>query len=117
MVDSYSADPLDRYFVVGHAAVRNDKSIQEALAEICHSDASWLCGDIASRSFCVVRPSLVELELKADGEIYNGKNTNRNAASRNAIIAYSGTSQYRQQGSPAYRYLRCWIVDTPDNGS
>ena len=64
MVDSYSADPLDRYFVVGHAAVRNDKPVQEALAEICHSDASWFCGDIASRSFCVVRSSLVRLALR-----------------------------------------------------
>jgi len=36
---------------------------------------------------------------------------------RYAIIAYSGISQYRQQGSPAYIYLKYWIVDTPDNGS
>lgn len=36
---------------------------------------------------------------------------------RYAIIAYSGISQYRQQGSPAYIYLRYWIVDTSDNGS
>ena len=71
MVDSYSADPLDRYFVVGHAAVRNDKLVQEALAEICHSDASWFCGDIASRSFCVVRPSFGKLALKTEMIIEN----------------------------------------------
>ncbi len=34
-----------------------------------------------------------------------------------AIIACSGINQYRQQGSPAYIYLKYWIVDTPDNGS
>ena len=64
MVDSYSADPLDRYFVVGHAAVRNDKPVQEALAEICHCDISWFCGNFAGRSFCVVRSSLVRLALR-----------------------------------------------------
>ena len=36
---------------------------------------------------------------------------------RYAIIAYSGISQYRQQGSPAYIYLRYWVVDASNIGS
>jgi hypothetical protein len=64
VVDSCSTNPLDRHFMVNNAAVRNDKPVQEALAEIWHSDASWFCGDIASRSFCVVRSSLVRLALR-----------------------------------------------------
>ena len=42
----------------------NNKLVQEALAEICHCDISWFCGNFAGRSFCVVRSSLVRLALR-----------------------------------------------------
>ena len=63
MVDSYSADSLDRCVMVNNAAVRNDKSVQEALAEGEHSDHSLRLGYNTISFACDYRSSHGKLAL------------------------------------------------------
>jgi len=64
LASNYCANHMGCYIMVQYAAIRNYKLVQEALAEICHCDISWFCGNFAGRSFCVVRSSLVRLALR-----------------------------------------------------